>query len=167
MAAAILYGAYSFLGAPEESAPPPRQGRNLEALNAYVLGIAGSMPQLSLNDTEKYVMATAVARWPEDPFLRTRVPETQAAAEEEEQLPAEELNASYTGFVEMGGRRLAIINGREYAPGEELDLSGYVVRRIDPTKVELAIAGSGQTVIIPIEDMFFRPENPPSAGKKR
>jgi hypothetical protein len=125
------------------------------------------MPKLSLSETEKYVMASAVTRWPEDPFLRTRVPEPREAARVNESIGPEEIDAVYTGYIEMDGRRLAIINGREYAPGEELEISGFVVRRIDPGKVELEAPGSDRTVIIPLEDMFQQKENTPPPGKKR
>jgi hypothetical protein len=167
MAIAILYGAYSFLGSSAEGPSPVQETGSLEALNAYVLGIAGSMSQLSLSDAEKYVMASAVTRWPEDPFLQTRAPEEQAAAEIEETIPVEDLNVSYTGYVEMNGRKLAIINGREYAPGEALEISGYVVRSIDPAKVELGKPGSGETVSLLIEEMFTRQGSTPPAGKLR
>ncbi len=167
MALAILYGAYTYLGPSDQGELPAQAGRNMEALNAYVLGIAGSMPKLSLSETEKYVMASAVTRWPEDPFLRTRVPEPQVAARPSESMRPEEVDAVYTGYVEMGGRRLAIINGREYTQGEELEVSGLVVRRIDPGKVELGTPGSNRTVIIPLEDMFQQKENRPPPGKKR
>jgi hypothetical protein len=167
MTLAILYGGYTYLGSSEEGASTTQPGRDMEALNAYVLGIAGSMPQLSLSETEKYVMASAVARWPEDPFLRAQVPEPQQAVEADEPTRREELKAAYTGYIEMDGRRLAIINGREYAPGEELEVSGYVVRRIDPGKVELAISGTNETVVIPIEEMFNRQENTAPPGKRR
>ena len=167
MALAVLYGGYSFLGTSDEGQAPVQESRNLEALNAYVLGIAGSMPQLSLSDKDKYVMASAVARWPDDPFLQTRAPEAQAAAEIEETISLEQFDATYTGYVEMNGKRLAIINGREYAPGETLEVSGYVVRRIEPTKVELGKTGSGKTVSIPIEEMFIRQGSSPPPGKMR
>jgi hypothetical protein len=167
MALAILYGAYSLLGSPAESPTPAQETGNMDALNAYVLGIAGALPQLGLSDTEKYVMASAVARWPDDPFLQTRAPEEKSAIETEETISLENLNASYTGYVEMNGRKLAIINGREYAPGEALEISGYIVRTIDPTKVELGKAGSSETVAIPLQDMFTEEGTAPRPGKMR
>ncbi|MGD8366429.1 MAG: hypothetical protein PVG78_02205 [Desulfobacterales bacterium] len=167
MGIAILYGAYTYLGPTEQGASPAQSGKEMEALNAYVLGIAGSLPRLSLSDTEKYVMASAVARWPEEPFLRTRLPESRDVSGTGKPMQPEDLDVVYTGYVEMNSRRLAIINGKEYAPGDALEFSGYVVRRIDPAKVELGIAGSDKTVTIPIEEMFEQQEKTIPPGKRR
>ncbi len=166
MAAALLYGAYHFLG-PSQGGSKGEQSANLEALNAYVLGVAASMSQLALNEAQKYVIASAAARWSEDPFLRVRPQDKREASPQEAATSTETLNVTYSGYAEMNGSRIAIINGREYSPGEELEISGFVVRRIDPAKVELEKVGSGQTISIPLQDMFTGQETRPQPGKKR
>jgi hypothetical protein len=39
--------------------------------------------------------------------------------------------------MEYNGRLMAIINGLEYAVGEALDVPGYILRSISPTKVTI------------------------------
>ena len=165
--AAVLFGAYSFLGTPEEPMAPGNGGQNMESLNAYVLGIAGSLPQLTLSETENYVIASAAARWPEDPFLRTQAPENQTAAKATNTKPADELDLIYTGYIEMMGRRIAVINGREYVEGDALEISGYIVRRIDPDEVKIENPDSGKTVDVPLEQMFTRQGESPPPEEKR
>jgi hypothetical protein len=37
----------------------------------------------------------------------------------------------YSGLIQAGPRRMAVINGAEYAPGEELEMRGYFVGPFD------------------------------------
>ena len=42
---------------------------------------------------------------------------------------------SYTGFMEMGDKKFAIIDGLEYTAGDELVQGGFKVRSITPRQV--------------------------------
>ncbi|WP_449242019.1 hypothetical protein [Desulfovibrio sp.] len=44
---------------------------------------------------------------------------------------------SYKGFVRAGDRLLAVISGAEYAVGEEIEGTGFVLSSIQPSYVEL------------------------------
>ena len=166
MGLAIVYGAYTYLW-PSGKETSRSAGQSREALNGYVMGIVAALPQMALTETEKYAIASAINRWPEDPFLRITLSETASAGRAEDTITAEELDLRYTGYIEMGGSRLAILNGREYAAGEELDLPGYVLQQIDPAKVVIGAKGTNQTVAIPLEEMFAPRRSAPSPEKKR
>ena len=43
----------------------------------------------------------------------------------------------FTGFVRVGDRSLAVINGREYQVGEQLESGGFEVSEISPDAVVL------------------------------
>ena len=45
------------------------------------------------------------------------------------------MDVSYTGFMQMGDKKFAIIDGFEYAVGDELEQGGFVVRSINPRQV--------------------------------
>jgi len=167
MGLAVLYGAFEYLWPSGESAAPGQREQSTEELSAYVTGIAASLPQTSASKTEKYAIASAAAKWTQDPFLQVRLPEKQEQVETEETLPAEESNLRYTGYIEMGSTKLAIINGKEYTPGEELELSGYVLLDIGASKVRIGRKGSNQTVAIPLEEIFVPQRSSPPPGKKR
>jgi uncharacterized protein YdeI (BOF family) len=55
----------------------------------------------------------------------------------------------------MGDKRLAIINGVEYETGEELELAGYIVERIEPLKLVIRDKEKQITIIVPIEKEVF------------
>ncbi len=61
----------------------------------------------------------------------------------------------YTGFVEMGALRLAIIDGFEYREGDELETGGFVVEEITPPQVTLRGTDNGKVVRLPYQDPSF------------
>lgn len=167
MGIAVLYGAFEYLWPSGQNAGPEQSRKSTEELNTYVAGIAASLPQASASKTDKYAIASAAAQWTQDPFLQVRVPEKQDTMQSEETIPAGEINLRYTGYIEMGSTRLAIINDREYSPGEELELSGYVLLDVDASSVRIGRKGSNQTVVIPLEEMFVRQRSSPAPEKKQ
>jgi len=67
----------------------------------------------------------------------------------------------------MMGRRIAVINGKEYVEGDALEISGYIVRRIDPDKVKIENPDSGETANVPLEEMSTRQGESPPPEEKR
>jgi hypothetical protein len=47
----------------------------------------------------------------------------------------EQVNFAYTGYLELGNKRYAVINGLDYGWGEEMEIGGYFVKGINPYKV--------------------------------
>ena len=47
----------------------------------------------------------------------------------------EKITFNYTGYMEYGRKKVAIINGLEYGEGEKLETPGYVLKAIFPGKV--------------------------------
>ena len=54
----------------------------------------------------------------------------------------EGVSDAVTGYVEIGTRRLAIINGEEYETGDRITGSPYMVRDISPEQVVLGDTGN-------------------------
>jgi hypothetical protein len=61
--------------------------------------------------------------------------------------------AIYTGFLRMGEKKLAIINGMEYEAGDILEPDGFIIRSISPSRVVIAPAGKKKkTLTLPMEE---------------
>jgi hypothetical protein len=70
--------------------------------------------------------------------------------------PVEErISFTYSGYIEMGGKRLAIINDVEYETNDELELNGYIVEKIEPLKVIISDIERQRKIIVPIEQEVF------------
>jgi hypothetical protein len=54
----------------------------------------------------------------------------------------------YSGYLKMGRRGIAIINGMEYEVGEAIEGAGYTVEQIAASKVVLGISGSDNKFVL-------------------
>lgn len=66
----------------------------------------------------------------------------------------------YKGFVRVGNKVLAVINDVEYAVGEEIEASGYVVASIQPSYVEVTrtdSSGRSQSRRLPLAEDPHQP----------
>ena len=129
---ACLYGAYTYFVEPLLVAPQQLATLNRAEVQTAIDNIRSELDTSRPAPLELYRLELAQGEMPDNPFY--------ASSGEEENAPKEEQAAggpafTYGGFVEMGGTRLAIINGLDYMPGEELAEAGYFVTRIDRNKV--------------------------------
>lgn len=153
MAIAILYGAISllFTKPQKKTSYPAAASSEVQALASAVTTI---MSKGSRSSREAYVITRAELEWQHDPFAapnvfrellrRAEAPKAGAAS------PKVAFN--YTGYLEYGGKQVAIINGVEYAVGEVLEKPGYVLRSITPIKVIIEDIAGRSTIKIPIQD---------------
>jgi hypothetical protein len=59
----------------------------------------------------------------------------------------------YTGYLMMGNRRFAVLDGSEYTIGEILQENGYEIVNIHPTHVTIK-GKQGNLIEIPLVEMF-------------
>jgi len=71
---------------------------------------------------------------------------------EQVERSAPEAGFTYSGYLEIGDRRLAIINGIEYETGDELAMGGYIVRGIYPNRVVIEVKWRKEKIIVPLEE---------------
>jgi len=138
---AALYGAADFLLGRRGDAPPIPASQASEAINA----ITTQMAALSSGQNKEIGRMGERLRspWPEPLFhadteaslfsVKTDTADSLAAADT---APFDPSAFSYSGFLQMAGRKIAIINGQDHEVGDALGL--FVVAGIAPDKVTLA-----------------------------
>ena len=152
MVVAVVYGVYTVFFSKPREVSISNGAKELEALNSFVAKVA-EKSKTSLSKEQTYVLEKAQSEWKRDPFVQVQPKLTREEIAEKQPLV---LNSKvvYTGFLEMGNKRLAIINGMEYEVGDLLEPAGLVVRKIDPTHVVVAASNQkNKTLIIPMEDI--------------
>lgn len=148
---AILYGAYSlFL-----ESPPKRStvdtGIKKGELNKTIADVAGNLSKAGMDKTDAYIIARAEAEWQSDPFYKTVVREALKAREQKVvPIKLKKVKLTYSGYLEMGDKRIAIINGIEYETGEELEVAGYIIERIEPLEVVIGHKKKPGTFTVPV-----------------
>jgi len=149
MLVAVIYGAYSLFF--ESSGSRPKSSANTQSttsLDSFVAEIAQSLSGLNLSGPGAYVMAQAETPWERDPFLEYELNPTNGAEDVSVDTTNIDTILTYSGFLKMGSRGLAIINGMEYESGEVLEDTGFVVKKITPTQVVVGISGRKKDFVL-------------------
>ncbi|HTZ39778.1 MAG TPA: hypothetical protein VMB77_06460 [Syntrophales bacterium] len=111
--------------------------------------IAVELKKVAALPNENYVIARAEAAWTKDPFYRKmqQAPEKTAAGARE---------IVYSGFVDMGEKKLAVINGSTYQVGEKLDFgTAFFLKSVEPLRVVIADRQNQRNIVIKLKDESF------------
>ncbi|MGW8188154.1 MAG: hypothetical protein ACWGNK_12835 [Desulfobacterales bacterium] len=159
MALTILYGFYAlFLENPSSGKPKLASSENkLESFNKFITNVA-SLVKGSVSEEETYIIDKIPVKWTKDPLLNTKKevafkPANEKPDEVKKGVGARKLDIVYSGFLNMGNRNLAIINGIEYEKGEKLPDGGHIVEEIHPNRVVVGMQGSKKKIIVKLEEM--------------
>jgi hypothetical protein len=150
MLLAAIYGIYAwFLSSPQQAATL-NDDNEQKGLNAFIINVV-QKATTGLSKNQAYVLQKAGAKWKRDPLIQIE-PKTSGQDENSQQSVLTS-KIMYTGFLRMGDKRLAIINGMEYEVGEILEPGGFTIRSISPSRVVIAPPGrKKKTLILPMEE---------------
>lgn len=135
MVLVVIYGVYSLFFASAKKIAGGVPKKNPQEINQFVMGVAARLSD-EASTKQAHVLALAKSEWPRDPFLALKPPEETRTVVETvapEKLPEETF--TYSGYLQMGDRTLAIINGIEYETGDRLEKDGSIVKKIGPERV--------------------------------
>ena len=157
MVLVILYGAYDLLsaGRKKPAADPAKASANL---SAFITEMTASVMKQSPSPVDAHMIKRAEAPWTKDPFYERKTYAEWAPAKEPAQGPgvstsgAPKAQFNYTGFVDGGGKRIAVINGNEYGTGDALDVEGYVLKAITPARISVYNRETRRTFEIPLQE---------------
>ncbi|MDH4012102.1 MAG: general secretion pathway protein GspB [Desulfobacterales bacterium] len=139
----VAYGIYAlfFEGKGKSSTTPTAVSatKQLENLNAFITKVAEAS-RAGLSKEDKYIISRAESAWKQDPLTTVELtdrPEDEINRQKKQiiQTTGPQLNVSYTGFMQMGDKKFAIVDGLEYTAGDELVQGGFKVRSITPRQV--------------------------------
>ncbi len=150
MGAAVVVGAGMFaLGGKDKAAGPTNPAKAVQAALADAQSLVKAVREAGVGGIDSHVVAMALKPW-EPGLFYDQALEFQVESSREGALPA------YTGFVEVGALRLAIIDGYEYREGDELETGGYLVEEIRPDQVTLkGLDKDSKAVRLPYQDPSF------------
>ena len=151
-ALALSYGAIELLLPRAKVASVP-QPQSLEGLNAFITKVADAT-RVGTAEAGAIVIQKAEAAWKQDPFLdiqKAKLPDPKPPPPPGGTIRP--LNLVYNGFIELGNKRLAIINGQEYETGDKLSPGGFTIKSILPTRVVIVSAqGEGAPIVLPLQE---------------
>lgn len=149
----ILYGAYHFVFSKTISGRTPVPAKNTVKLSA-LLTDAGSTA--AAGAVELYLIKRAETAWTHNPFYEQRAYRewffTQNPGKATEAKGSAKVIFNYTGYLELGKKKMAIINGAEYGVGDPLDVEGYLLKSISPASVLIENRTGKTKFTVPIQD---------------
>jgi len=150
MVLSLVYGGYiMFFKSPKQTEVVTGGGdRELEGLNKFITKIA-EKTKSGFPQRQSYVLEKAGLAWKRDPLIQIEAEKVVATGPE----TVLDGRLKYTGFLQMGDTRLAIISGMEYELGDRLELGGFIVQRILPDHVVVVPSGKKKkAMILPMEE---------------
>jgi hypothetical protein len=156
MVLVVLYGLYSLVGVSRtKKATEEDVTQKVTELKTFINTVTMAMGKESQTPVDTYITSMAKAVWQNDPFLERKSFREWAKLKEpgkEEGAGAKKIVFNYTGYIEAGKRKLAIINGAEYGIGEPLDVEGYVLKAILPSKIVVENRVDKTNVDVPFQE---------------
>ena len=149
----VGYGAIELLLPRAKIATAPTTAQSSEGLNAFITKVAAAVKGQT-SEPGDLIIQRAKTAWERDPFLEIRKPpEAQAAMRPLKETLRPPPNMVYSGFIEVGSKRLAIINGMEYEPGDRLDPGGFTIKSVLPNKVIMSSSkAEGTPIVLPLQE---------------
>ncbi|MCK9231034.1 MAG: general secretion pathway protein GspB [Syntrophales bacterium] len=143
----LLYGLYDVV-LKKRIAPPERdtvsREQALRQTDELVSSMATAMKETEVSPDDAYAIELAGTGWTRDPFFTGIV--TAAGVPVVSDMA--EIGFLYTGYLEVGARRMAIINGIDYHTGESMDVPGYILRSVTPRQVVI-VDQEGRQITVP------------------
>jgi len=146
---ALLYGLYHFIFA----TPPRESNSNGERINFSPLKtqLINSLSKINLTPEEKRMYYLLKLKEIRDPFwYELKEAKVQAPSNNEVSSAV----FKFTGYLFLGSKRFAIINGREYAEGEPLEESGFSLLKVSRDYIMIKGPGKDNILKIPFWDIL-------------
>jgi len=146
----VLYALYEYLLADRLTGKKVPTGVATETVETLTSTIAEDLNKNKLSDSENYIIKQAGVDWGSSPFLGRDL--YQAWLSKDGAAVASALKIIYSGYIDAGKRRIAVLNNVEYRIDEDLMEEGYVLKQITPSKVIIYDKKSGSSIEIPIQE---------------
>jgi hypothetical protein len=148
----VFYGVYTLMPSKAKQSFEDT-GKKLAELKTFISTINATLAKEQTGADDR-VIGLAEAGWSANPFYDKKAYKDWATSKglEKTEEASQKLNIRYTGYVEGGKARLAIINGTEYMTGDTIGLEGYVLREILPTKVIIQGRTDKKKIEVPVQE---------------
>lgn len=141
MLAAVLYGAYDFFVVSSPNPSGTGSGGNAAQMDALIAEASKVLEEGGSYPVYAAVVEGTETGWERDPFYAGKAPVVSASTLG---------SVAYTGYLEIGARRIAVIDGVSYEIGNELEVGGYRVKRIASSSVVIEETGTGKNITVPL-----------------
>ena len=153
----IFYGAYDFFlasGAKTSPADTADTKATSAQLATFVADLTAKTAKDSTGQFDAYVIRRAEMPWTRDPFYKKKSLRDMPGFKGVAGTNSFDMDASfnYSGYLDMGGMKMAIINDIEYQEGDPLETKGYVLKEIYPDMIVILNETNGVKFAVSLQD---------------
>lgn len=141
---AVLYGLFGLATASRIKKGGPAGAKAPAELQAFISQISAD---LGGGGFDSYVVSRAERPLGRNPFFRKG---TKVSGKVSGRTPDPAF--SYKGYIEAGGRGLAVINNAEYKAGEQLEQEGFFLKEISPSRVVIENRPAKTEFAVPLHE---------------
>jgi hypothetical protein len=149
---AVLYGAYAYLS----GGPARKESKTISdpnEKNIFISSITSELMKSPLSIVDVYIISRAETDWQRNPFMERSSYKEWAARDSAKGSDVSAVaKIIYSGYVDSGKKKMAVINGLEYSVGEQLEIGGYVLKKITERKVVIRNRNTGSELEISIQE---------------
>ena len=147
----ILYAGYEYLIAGPASNKIKTSTESVN-INTSITEITKDLGKDKISDFDAYVIKRMEADWGKNPFWKKDLYKEWVNREGVAKGNGVLARIIYSGYVDSGKNKMAVINGFEYRIGEQLEIEGYVLKQITPSKVLIFNKNTGNEDEIPLQE---------------
>ena len=150
---AIVYAGYVYLIEPAIN--KTKTSDKKQEISAPVSSVKNEIIKDADAGTQEYIIARAEANWKKNPFVDRNSSSYKEWASIQRAAASSGGAAGkivYSGYVDAGMKKIAIIDGLEYQAGDQLEMEGYVLKQVTPFQVLILNKNTGIEVEIPISE---------------
>ena len=155
MALVIVFAVYDFFIAPRSKSEIVDVKKQTSELETFLTDITSRLPKGALPTADAYVLSRAESEWVHDPFYERKSFREWEKRKERAKAGggmSQKVSFSYSGYLKVSNKNLAIINSVEYEAGDRLEIEGYVLKNIYPGKVIIVTEKSGAKFDVPLQE---------------
>jgi hypothetical protein len=146
----VLYAAYEFLIAkPAAKKAPVQVAPVAESLNSNTR--TGDLTSYQVSKVDLYIKEKAERDWSKSPFWETTA-YREFVGKEAGVGAVQATKFIYSGYIDAGHKKIAIINGAEYGAGESLELKDQMLKSVTNAKVIIVNRKTGIEIQVPLEE---------------
>ena len=146
----VLYAGYQYLIAGPASKKVKTSTESVN-INTSITGITKDLGKDKITDFDAYLVKRMEADWGKNPFWKKDLYKEWVNREGVAKVGVL-AKIIYSGYVDSGKIKLAVINGFEYRIEEQLEIEGYVLKQIMPSKVIIFNKNTGNKEEIPLQE---------------
>jgi hypothetical protein len=145
-----LYAAYEFLIARPAAKKAKKQTAPV-AETSSINTLASDLANYKVSSVDLYIEEKAEMDWGKSPFWE-KTAYQEFAGKETAGAEVAAAQFIYSGYIDTGRKKIAVINGAEYAAGEPLEVKGYMLKSVKYSSVIIVNSATGAELDVPIQE---------------